>query len=55
MSSTMDSGHYASERLEQQETKCDKSPTAKHDFVQHGSWPSVWEKCKHCGLTLYSK
>lgn len=57
MSSSYDAGYYASQLSKAQKEPCpkrkDKEP---YEFVHdHGGWPSIAYKCKHCGEMQYTK
>ena len=55
MGSIMSTGYYRDKAKRIQETKCRKSEDGKHKFKEHGSWPSSWAECEHCGATYYDK
>lgn len=53
MTSTMDSGKRLDAALKAKARECQKSPDKRHDWKRHGYWPSVWDVCKHCEVTVF--
>lgn len=55
MSSSLDAGYYADQAYREKQQDCKNSPSKEHEWVKHGSWPSIWEECKHCKKKIYWK
>jgi len=55
MGSVYSSGYYADVAHKTRQSQCEKSEDKKHEWIEHGSWPSTWGECKHCKETYFDK
>jgi hypothetical protein len=55
VTSSVDAGKTHDDMTEILASPCQKSSTGKHQWVEHGQWPSRWGECALCHEAWFSK